>query len=177
MSIFDQALRDGERQISPLLPSVRGALAFLIEVLRRPEGLPPRTFRFARASRAGLRRPACRCCAPHRPGRRRPNYWRTLPDMGQRRRTRTITSHVRPEQDDRNRGGGTAHCSCGPQATSAVHSIETGTPCIMRKKEEGECASVARGARAPRLDAWTRGAHSIEPHAHGTTHRRWTDKG
>eukprot|EP00962_Isochrysis_galbana_P045296 scaffold17793_cov131-Isochrysis_galbana.AAC.1 len=27
-----------------------------------------------------------------------PSYWRTLPDMGPRRRTRTITSHVRPEQ-------------------------------------------------------------------------------
>eukprot|EP00962_Isochrysis_galbana_P007358 scaffold1991_cov111-Isochrysis_galbana.AAC.17 len=30
--IFDQTLRDGARQFSPLLPSVRGALAFLIEV-------------------------------------------------------------------------------------------------------------------------------------------------
>eukprot|EP00962_Isochrysis_galbana_P028952 scaffold9206_cov113-Isochrysis_galbana.AAC.8 len=42
--ICDQALRDGARQVSPLLPSVRGALAFLIEVLRRPGGLPPALF-------------------------------------------------------------------------------------------------------------------------------------
>jgi len=53
--IFDQALRDGTRQVSPLLPSVRGALAFLIEVLRRPGGLPPRSFRFARAARPSVR--------------------------------------------------------------------------------------------------------------------------
>lgn len=53
--IFDQAHRDGERQISPLLPSVRGALAFLIEVLRRPGGLPPRIFRFARAAKPTVR--------------------------------------------------------------------------------------------------------------------------
>jgi hypothetical protein len=53
--IYDQAPMSGSRAPSPLLPSVRGALRFLVEILRRPGGLPPRTFRFSRPKRPTVR--------------------------------------------------------------------------------------------------------------------------
>jgi hypothetical protein len=53
--IYDQALMGGSQAPSPLLPSVRRALRFFVEILRRPGGLPPRTFRFARRERPTVR--------------------------------------------------------------------------------------------------------------------------
>ena len=46
--VYDQASQTRDKR---LLPSVRGALAFLSELLRRPGGLPPRTILFGAESR------------------------------------------------------------------------------------------------------------------------------